>query len=79
MMQRVEQYDVRWVVLEGKRTGMQSKLEQFPRLLAQLEASRCQVHRFGGFQIQRLDPERSCKNRDPSAGPGGAPGSAQQP
>jgi hypothetical protein len=67
MMQRVEQYGVRWVVLEGKRTGMQSKLEQYPRLLEQLEASRCQVHQFGGFQIQRLDPEGRCKNRDPSA------------
>ena len=77
MMQRVEQYGVRWVVLEGKRTGMQSKLEQYPRLLAQLEASRCQVHQFGGFQIQRLDPEGRCKDREPSAGPEEAAAGAQ--
>ena len=72
MMQRVEKYGVRWVVVEGKRTGMYSKLEQYPRLLAQVEASRCQVHQFGGFQIHRLDPEGRCKNRDPSARPGDA-------
>ncbi len=72
MMQRAEQHGVRWVVVEGKRTGMHSKLEQYPRLLAQVEASRCQVHQFGGFRIHRLDPEGRCKNRDPTRRPGEA-------
>jgi hypothetical protein len=64
MMQRAERYGVRWVVVEGKRTGMFSKLEQYPQLLAQVEASRCPVQQFGGFRIHRLDLEDRCAGRD---------------
>jgi hypothetical protein len=58
---------------------MYSKLEQYPRLLTQVEASRCQVHQFGGFQIHRLDPEGRCTNRNPSTRPGDAGGESDGP
>jgi hypothetical protein len=61
MMKRAQRYRVRWVVVEGKRTGMFSRLEQYPQLQAQVEASRCPVQEFGAFRIHRLDPEGRCR------------------
>ena len=66
MMKRVEQYQVRWVVVEGTRTSMRSRLDHCPRLSAQVAASLCEVHHFGRFHIHRLDPEDRCRRKDPN-------------
>jgi len=74
MLDAVDEFDVGWVVVEGRRTGMYSTLDQYPGLEARIDASGCEAIEIGNFRFHRLDSPGSngdCGPQAPSKNPAG--------
>lgn len=54
VLESVRRHGVRFLVLEGERTWMHRKLEQFPRLAALVAERTVRTHTFGPFTVHEL-------------------------
>jgi hypothetical protein len=59
MSDAVDEFDVAWIVVEGNRTGMYSKLDQYPSLVARIEAAGCAPVQIGNFRLHRIESRSS--------------------